>query len=89
MLTPPRAVSFPDDLLISYSPPLEDEIIPSVEAIASAAEALDGLIRNRAARLYDGPVFVDGWEQPLNLGRIAPEDHEAARELGPRLRDAG
>ena len=40
LLTPPRAVSLPDDLLISYSPPLEDEIIPSVDAIASAAEAL-------------------------------------------------
>ena len=37
---PPRAVGLPDDLLISYSPPLEDEIIPSVDAIASAAEAL-------------------------------------------------
>ena len=40
LLTPPRAVSLPDDLLISYSPPLEDEIIPSVDAIASAAEEL-------------------------------------------------
>ncbi len=38
--TPPRAVSLPDDLLISYSPPLEDEIIPSVDVIASAAQAL-------------------------------------------------
>jgi acetoin:2,6-dichlorophenolindophenol oxidoreductase subunit beta len=38
--TAPRTVSLPDDLLISYSPPLEDEIIPSVEAIAAAAEAL-------------------------------------------------
>jgi pyruvate dehydrogenase E1 component beta subunit len=38
--TPPRAVSLPDDLLISYSPPLEDEVIPSVDAIAAAARAL-------------------------------------------------
>jgi pyruvate/2-oxoglutarate/acetoin dehydrogenase E1 component len=34
---PPRAVSLPEDNLISYSPPLEDAIIPSVEAIAEAA----------------------------------------------------
>jgi pyruvate/2-oxoglutarate/acetoin dehydrogenase E1 component len=40
LLTPPRALSLPDDLLISYSPPLEDEIIPSVDAIASAAQAV-------------------------------------------------
>jgi hypothetical protein len=33
-------VSLPDDFLISYSPPLEDEIIPSVEAIATAAKAI-------------------------------------------------
>jgi pyruvate/2-oxoglutarate/acetoin dehydrogenase E1 component len=38
--TPPRAVSLPDDLLISYSPPLEDEVIPSVDAIAAAARGL-------------------------------------------------
>jgi acetoin:2,6-dichlorophenolindophenol oxidoreductase subunit beta len=40
LLIAPDAVSLPDDLLISYSPPLEDEIIPSVDAIASAAQAL-------------------------------------------------
>jgi pyruvate dehydrogenase E1 component beta subunit len=35
----PRAVSFPAELLISYSPPLEDEIMPSAESIAAAARA--------------------------------------------------
>lgn len=40
LLIAPGAVSLPDDLLISYSPPLEDEIIPSVDTIASAAQAL-------------------------------------------------
>jgi acetoin:2,6-dichlorophenolindophenol oxidoreductase subunit beta len=33
----PRAVSLPEDNLVSYSPPLEDAIIPSAEAIAAAA----------------------------------------------------
>lgn len=37
--TPPRAVSMPADLLVPYSPPLEDEIIPSADAIAEAARA--------------------------------------------------
>lgn len=37
---PPRAVSLPDDNLISYSPPLEDAIIPSAETIADAARAI-------------------------------------------------
>ena len=36
------AVSLPDDLLIPYSPPLEDEIIPSADRIASAARATAG-----------------------------------------------
>jgi acetoin:2,6-dichlorophenolindophenol oxidoreductase subunit beta len=31
----PQALSLPDDLLISYSPPLEDAVVPSVEAIAA------------------------------------------------------
>ena len=31
---PPVAVSLPDDLLIPYSPPLEDEFLPSAERIA-------------------------------------------------------
>jgi acetoin:2,6-dichlorophenolindophenol oxidoreductase subunit beta len=31
----PAALSLPEDLLISYSPPLEDAIVPSVEAIAT------------------------------------------------------
>jgi pyruvate dehydrogenase E1 component beta subunit len=35
----PRAVSFPAEMLISYSPPLEDEIMPSAESIAAAARA--------------------------------------------------
>jgi acetoin:2,6-dichlorophenolindophenol oxidoreductase subunit beta len=30
----PRALSMPDDLLVSYAPPLEDAIIPSIDAIA-------------------------------------------------------
>jgi acetoin:2,6-dichlorophenolindophenol oxidoreductase subunit beta len=37
---PPRRVGLPDDLPIPYSPPLEDEIIPSVERIADAARAV-------------------------------------------------
>jgi pyruvate/2-oxoglutarate/acetoin dehydrogenase E1 component len=41
LAAPPRAVSMPEDLLIAYSPPLEDAIIPSADAIAQAArEAL-------------------------------------------------
>ena len=35
----PRAVSLPEDQLIPFSPPLEDEMIPSAEAIAAAARA--------------------------------------------------
>ena len=38
----PAAVSLPDDLLIPYSPPLEDEILPSADAIAAAARASVG-----------------------------------------------
>jgi pyruvate/2-oxoglutarate/acetoin dehydrogenase E1 component len=33
---PPTAISLPDDLLVPYSPALEDQVIPSVDAIASA-----------------------------------------------------
>lgn len=36
--SPPTAVSFPDELLISYSPPLEDAIMPSVQTISEAAQ---------------------------------------------------
>jgi pyruvate/2-oxoglutarate/acetoin dehydrogenase E1 component len=36
---PPRAVSLPHDMLIPYSPTLEDEIIPSADAVAAAARA--------------------------------------------------
>ena len=32
---PPRAVSLPDDVLVPYSPALEDQVIPSVDAIAT------------------------------------------------------
>jgi acetoin:2,6-dichlorophenolindophenol oxidoreductase subunit beta len=39
---PPRAVSLPDDMLIPYSPPLEDEIIPSSDRIAEAVRELVG-----------------------------------------------
>jgi pyruvate/2-oxoglutarate/acetoin dehydrogenase E1 component len=35
--SPPVAVSLPDDLLIPYSPPLEDEFLPSADRIAEAA----------------------------------------------------
>jgi acetoin:2,6-dichlorophenolindophenol oxidoreductase subunit beta len=35
----PRAVSLPDDLLVPYSPPLEDIFIPSADSIAEAARA--------------------------------------------------
>jgi pyruvate/2-oxoglutarate/acetoin dehydrogenase E1 component len=38
----PRSVSLPYDLPIPYSPPLEDEIIPSAERIAAAARAAAG-----------------------------------------------
>lgn len=41
-VAPPRTVSLPYDLPIPYSPPLEDEIIPSAEAIADAARAATG-----------------------------------------------
>jgi pyruvate/2-oxoglutarate/acetoin dehydrogenase E1 component len=36
----PSALSMPDDLLVSYSPTLEDAIIPSVEAIAQRIRTL-------------------------------------------------
>jgi pyruvate dehydrogenase E1 component beta subunit len=36
---PPVAVSLPDDLLIPYSPPLEDEFLPSADRIAEAARS--------------------------------------------------
>jgi pyruvate dehydrogenase E1 component beta subunit len=38
----PRRVSLPDDLPIPYTPPLEDEVLPSVESIATAARASVG-----------------------------------------------
>ena len=37
--SPPRAVSFPEELLIPYSPPLEDEMMPSVDSIVASARA--------------------------------------------------
>jgi pyruvate dehydrogenase E1 component beta subunit len=36
----PRVVGLPDDLLIPYSPPLEDALVPNAEAIASAVRSL-------------------------------------------------
>jgi pyruvate dehydrogenase E1 component beta subunit len=36
---PPVAVSLPDDLLVPYSPPLEDAFLPSADRIAEAARA--------------------------------------------------
>jgi pyruvate dehydrogenase E1 component beta subunit len=38
--TPPQALSLPENLLVPYSPPLEDALLPSVDAIAAAARAL-------------------------------------------------
>jgi pyruvate dehydrogenase E1 component beta subunit len=38
----PRRVSLPDDLPLPYTPPLEDEVLPSVETIAAAARASIG-----------------------------------------------
>ncbi len=38
----PRRLSLPDDLPIPYTPPLEDEVLPSVEGIAAAARASVG-----------------------------------------------
>jgi pyruvate dehydrogenase E1 component beta subunit len=35
----PRRLSLPDDLPIPYTPPLEDEVLPSVEGIVAAARA--------------------------------------------------
>jgi pyruvate dehydrogenase E1 component beta subunit len=35
----PRRLSLPDDLPIPYSPPLEDEVLPSVQAIVESAQA--------------------------------------------------
>ena len=40
---PPRAVSIPSDMLIPYSPPLEDALIPSSEAIAAAVRETVGV----------------------------------------------
>jgi pyruvate/2-oxoglutarate/acetoin dehydrogenase E1 component len=39
---PPRVVGLREDLLLPYSPPLEDELIPSAESIADAAKAVAG-----------------------------------------------
>jgi acetoin:2,6-dichlorophenolindophenol oxidoreductase subunit beta len=38
----PRRLSLPDDLPIPYTPPLEDEVLPSVEGIVAAARASVG-----------------------------------------------
>jgi len=37
--TPPRTVALPEDLLLPYSPSLEDALIPSAESIAEAVRA--------------------------------------------------
>jgi pyruvate dehydrogenase E1 component beta subunit len=39
---PPRSVSLPHDLLVPYSPPLEDEMLPSADRIAAAAREAVG-----------------------------------------------
>jgi len=38
--SPPRVVGLADDLLIPYSPPLEDAIVPDAETIAAAVRAV-------------------------------------------------
>lgn len=43
MRTAPRAVSLPDHLLMPYSPPLEDQIVPSTATVVDAAGASCGL----------------------------------------------
>ncbi|MEA2609278.1 MAG: acetoin:2,6-dichlorophenolindophenol oxidoreductase subunit beta [Chloroflexota bacterium] len=40
--SPPRRLSLPDDLPIPYTPPLEDEVLPSVDAIVASARASVG-----------------------------------------------
>jgi acetoin:2,6-dichlorophenolindophenol oxidoreductase subunit beta len=42
LATPPRAVSMPDDLHVAYAPPLEQAIVPSVEAIVEQIRAVIG-----------------------------------------------
>jgi pyruvate/2-oxoglutarate/acetoin dehydrogenase E1 component len=42
LYAPPRALSLPDDVLIPYSPTLEDEILPGEEQIAAAIRDLVG-----------------------------------------------
>ena len=37
--SPPRAVSLPPDVCVSYSPPLEDAIVPSADRIAETARS--------------------------------------------------
>jgi acetoin:2,6-dichlorophenolindophenol oxidoreductase subunit beta len=39
---PPRALGLPEDLLVPYSPQLEDAMLPTSESIADAARALMG-----------------------------------------------
>jgi pyruvate/2-oxoglutarate/acetoin dehydrogenase E1 component len=38
--TAPRVIGLPDDLLLPYSPPLEDALIPDADAIADAVRSL-------------------------------------------------
>ena len=40
MRTAPKAVSLPDHLLMPYSPPLEDQIVPSATTVADAARSM-------------------------------------------------
>ncbi len=40
--SPPRRVSLPDDLPIPYTPPLEDEVLPSIEKIVASARTSVG-----------------------------------------------
>jgi pyruvate/2-oxoglutarate/acetoin dehydrogenase E1 component len=40
--SPPQRLSLPDDLPIPYTPPLEDEVLPSADGIAAAARVSAG-----------------------------------------------
>jgi pyruvate/2-oxoglutarate/acetoin dehydrogenase E1 component len=42
LAVPPRALSLPENLLVPYSPQLEDALLPTAETIAAAARALLG-----------------------------------------------
>ena len=64
--SPPRAVSLPGDICISYSPPLEDAILPSIERIAEVARTAGGKIlsipiENKAVRFRNSASKDGRW----------------------------